>query len=302
MDRTLNFSIEDYLTDSDIPFEAEGKNISAGWIGTKCLFCNDPSNHFGINLEGKFFNCWRCGASGSLYSLIKEIEGNPSRQVIYEIIEKFQVPFLHRERKTPAPKTHLVKLPLLADNWPDLHIQFLKSRKHNPDSTIKKYDLKPSHSSAQIPWSIIVPFYLNSVLVTYVAIRLIREEGKPKYVNCPEKNSIITTKQTLYNIDSVKQGDSMLITEGILDVWRLGENAVGLMGKKITNAQFNMILEKDPRKVIIILDSDARKETEDLGNRLSSHGIIPVAVLLKKGDADNLNGEELRYIDFLKDS
>lgn len=49
-------SLKQLLIDYRIPFSEQGKNIGNGWIGLKCPFCDDHSNHLGLNLQYDFFH------------------------------------------------------------------------------------------------------------------------------------------------------------------------------------------------------------------------------------------------------
>jgi DNA primase len=60
-----------------------------GWVKTNCLMPNhnDSSPSFGINVEGNFYNCFACGASGNIVNLIQNVEGLN----FYETIQKLSV-------------------------------------------------------------------------------------------------------------------------------------------------------------------------------------------------------------------
>jgi len=60
-----------------------------GWVKTNCLMPNhnDSSPSFGINIEGNFYNCFACGASGNIVNLIQNVEGLN----FYETIQKLCV-------------------------------------------------------------------------------------------------------------------------------------------------------------------------------------------------------------------
>ena len=71
-----SFDIIKYLQSRHINYTEEGKNVSEGWIGIRCVFpgCEDMSNHLGIHLESKVISCWVCGRRGSLLNLILLID------------------------------------------------------------------------------------------------------------------------------------------------------------------------------------------------------------------------------------
>jgi len=49
----------------------------------------------------------------------------------------------------------------------------------------------------------------------------------------------------------------MIVTEGILDAWRVGKDAVCSFGTHITDTQRDLILSKKPKVLIFCWDGDA---------------------------------------------
>ena len=68
-----HFDVRSWLEDQNISYSKEGKNISNGWIGINCVFCQDTSNHLGITPNNRI-TCWKCGTKGDIVTLIKEVE------------------------------------------------------------------------------------------------------------------------------------------------------------------------------------------------------------------------------------
>ena len=60
--------------------------------------------------------------------------------------------------------------------------------------------------------------------------------------------------QCLYNYDLAKQFSTVVVTEGPLDVWRFGPEAVCLFGKDVTPRQLALLNEW--KNVVILLDGD----------------------------------------------
>jgi len=50
------FDCVSFLKEYKIPYTEKGKNVGREWIGMKCPFHDDVSNHLGFNLiKGYFF-------------------------------------------------------------------------------------------------------------------------------------------------------------------------------------------------------------------------------------------------------
>ena len=66
-------NIIEYLQDEvGIKVSIDGKNVSTGWIGVQCPFCNDETNHLGIRINDLRCSCWKCG-NHSFISYITEL-------------------------------------------------------------------------------------------------------------------------------------------------------------------------------------------------------------------------------------
>jgi len=55
----------------EVQYITEGPNCKRGWVNVRCPFCDDPSEHLGMNLETGAFNCWRCGKKVKSAALAK---------------------------------------------------------------------------------------------------------------------------------------------------------------------------------------------------------------------------------------
>jgi DNA primase len=80
-------------------------------------------------------------------------------------------------------------------------------------------------------------------------------------MNCPGKNSHV-----LFNFNNQNH---VIITEGIFDALRVGDNGVALLGKIIKKEQLNIILKSKVKKVTILLDKDAFKDANLISDKLS---------------------------------
>lgn len=128
-------------------------------------------------------------------------------------------------------------------------------------------DASGSYSAAQN--RIVIPVFMRGVLVgwqcRYVGDVDWKARGIPKYYNLPH----MPRRLMLYNFDVARKSPYVVITEGALDVWSVGEPAVAAFGKHLSHAQSNMICEVWPNGVIIILlDGDAWDDSLKLAAQL----------------------------------
>jgi len=265
------FDIRSYLEDRGIEFFVEGKNVTAGWTNINCVFpgCPDHSNHLGINPTGTAFHCYICGESGFVTKLIQEIDRCSWRQAnnIYSsFLKEDEIPKQKEHsliKKIIYPKSFTKNIPKKTENY-------LKKRNFDPGYIINKYNLRYGGIIGKYKFRIIIPFYLDSKLVTFSSLDITGKQT-PKYKHQAIDESIIDPSRTLYNIDTVK--DKMILVEGITDVWRIGDGCCALTGKIATHEQKLLIHRKEIKSILVLLDSDAMIEGKELATQL--YGLAP---------------------------
>lgn len=284
------FDVIAYLDDKGIDYATEGKNIGIGWIGTNCFWCPDQSYHLGIHLEGKGFSCFRCGERGNAVKLVSEIEQCSSSQA-FSIIRKYEDvnAIVHKVEHFHADD---VKLPVgVSKNFPDRHIKYIEDRNFDPDYLIRKYDLYAGGVVGDFRYRIVAPVYLDRKLVTLVG-RDITDISDQRYKALSVSKSVSSVKNTLYNIDSVK--DSAIIVEGIFDCWRIGEGCIATFGTKVTHEQILML--RGLKRAFVMFDADAVKQAYKIASLINSVVGYVEVIELSEGDPGDLNSSDVRHL------
>jgi DNA primase len=284
-----DFDIISYLQSRNVPFSYGGNNVSSGWIGINCLFCLDPSNHLGINLQSKAFSCFRCAEKGNAIKLIQEIDG-VSEAEAWKIMHEYTNGFFIAKEKHYQSK---VKFPPgTSKNFGEQHLSFLENRKYEAQTVIKQYDLYATGPVGDYKHRLLIPVFFKKRIVSFVG-RDVTNQSKIKYKNSSEQYSIKDVKQCLYNMDSVIQ-DKAVIVEGVFDTWRIGDGAIATFGTKYTREQLRLL--KGLKRVFILYDADAIPTAHKLAYDLTT--IVPqIEVLeLSEGDPDNLTEKDVRAL------
>lgn len=263
------FDVISYLEDRDIDCHKAGeKNVSRGWIGIHCPFpgCDDPSWHCGINLESKFFNCWHCLEKGPPNKLVRELE-RCSWAEANTILDHFQ--------NTPSdgqngvvgrgsdPDTHnpIRSEDILPrgclDEFPKMHTDYLEERGFDPEEIIPKYKLRAVYNVGEYKFRIIIPVFKESKLVSFTT-RTVLDSGVPTYLPCPNDRGLVPIKETIYNLDNVRE--SMLVVEGPLDVWAIGDGAVATLSDQFTSVQWDLIRRKGVRRAFVMFDAEPQAQ------------------------------------------
>lgn len=285
------FDVQEYLSERGIAYSTSGKNISSGWLGTNCLWCNDKSNHLGINLQSLTISCFRCGKRGNVLSLVMAIDGISFNRA-KDIITKFPLKeFSHlvHPKRTAAEKTMFP--PGTSEILLPIHEKFLVSRGYDPIIIQRKHDLMGVGPTLD-NWKfrLIIPVYMNQTLMTYVG-RDTTGKAEVKYQNAPIEKSLLQAKHCLQGIDDVT--DTIILVEGLLDYWRIGAPAVCCFGTQVTTNQINLIAQKKVKKCYVLFDNDAISKAHVLASALTSV-VDSVEVLeLDDQDPDSMTEDEV---------
>lgn len=290
------FDVLAYLEHKGIPYATSGENVSQGWIGIQCPFCEDRKNHMGINLIKKTATCFKCGEPrpGSVLNLIAFLENISTKQA-YHLTTKFvdrTLSYLDIPERKRSEGTIL--LPKEAKKkFPRVHRDYLSGRNFDPDYLIRKYDLYACYQFGPFRYRIIFPVYYQRELVAYVG-RDITGQAEMPYKNSPIEYSKIPVKETLYNIDTVK--DTAIVVEGPFDAVRLGDGAVATFGTKYTKSQLAMLIGL--KRVFIFSDADAENEGEKLSKQVA--GFVDHVEVLSSQDIPDPGEMTEQEVLFLK--
>ena len=290
------FDLIKYLDDQRITYWDRGENVSRGWLGIKCPFCEDKKNHCGIHVETKFFSCWNCGEKGTIIRLIKELEScswDKAKKRIDEY-KSYEYPENYRSNiegnQRPHNETVQSIFNKFSEGFPQRFINYLQGRNFEWRQILGRYKIRAA-ITGDFKQRIICPIFMHGQMVSFVG-RDITGESASRYRNCPNELSTVPVKSCLYNIDNAIH-KTVILQEGVTDVWRWGDGAVALCGEKWTHRQLLTLMEYDFNKVVVMLDKDAEDRAVKLADELScliSHVDI---VVPQKGDPADIPQQEI---------
>jgi DNA primase len=163
----------------------------------------------------------------------------------------------------------------------------LQSRNFIPEVLKEKWKIKGTGPIGDYKHRIIAPIYFNGVLVSYQG-RDYTGKAERRYMACRKKDELIHHKNILYGIDRAK-GSKCILVEGITDVWRLGDGAVGTFGIQYSDYQLVMLWERF-NEIYIMFDDDpqAIRRAKTLGQELMTLFNLKVEICIIKGDPGGL--------------
>lgn len=295
-----------YLKHKGIKIWKTGNNISHGWIGIKCLWCDDTSNHLGISLTRGTINCYRCPTKGTVFKIIMKLE-RCAYETALTIADQFD-----RLRST-----HTLPLPIersfnqrdlgkrdsdfdvlsqfnFDDNMLPIHEGFLKDRCFDPLHLVDKYKIKFCGPLGYYRLRIIIPVFDRGKCVSFVA-RDATKKAKSPYLNCPNEKGLLDIRDTVYNINHANNPD-VIVVEGVTDVWRIGNDCVATLGVKYTTMQ--VLTLSRYRRCFILFDSEeqAQEQAAKLSADLATVVHEVVRLQLPKGDPAELEDSDVKAL------
>jgi 5S rRNA maturation endonuclease (ribonuclease M5) len=263
--------------DFNVKYHTEGyKQCGYGWLQIDCPYCSGSHGpHLGWNIRNNYFNCWRCG----FHSTIKVLSDilNITNATVKEIINEYvDIETAYTEIKTRTNTKTKLDLPIGTTNLSDIHKKYLEKRGFNPNQLELIWDLKGTtyckDKDEDYSYRIIAPIYDKKYrLITYQG-RDFTGQQENKYKCCKKENEIVHIKHYLYGYWLLKNYESVVICEGIADVWKYGVGAVATFGVSYKPEQVNLL--KDFKNKYILFDNDeaGKNAAIKLSNDLSSFG------------------------------
>lgn len=288
--------------------------LSSGQWNADCPFCG-KEEHFFMNSKTGLWDCKKCGEVGNWFSFFKKVGigvTNEKEELKKQKQKIKQKHFLESEIKNNnflenvemsietkndkniyIPQKTLIfpesfKKISIGDLDTTFALKYILKRKYKFD-IIKKHNLL--YCINGLYWNrLIIPIYINQQLKGYLGrwIQFNEEKVKRKY-----RNSFNTDfSMLLGNYDNLNNDDYVIICEGAFSSYRINYNSTFAFGKKLSEGQVYLLKQKKIKKVFVLFDSDAQKETLKICKMLVSNNFKVRTLLLEKGDPDDLDNED----------
>lgn len=276
----------EYLDSVGVKYWTKGKNVSKHSVNISCVFCNDRSNHLGINLENGSVHCWRCGRK-NLTKLIQILSDCSFREAKV-IEEQLEFSVKKEERKKGSD------IDILRDFIKPLtepYVKYLAKRDFDARMIESKYSLMQAEVYSKYKYRLIIPVIMKGSAVGFTA-RDITGRASLRYLTCNENEVVRPKSEWLYNVDTVK--DTAIIVEGAPDVWRLGDGAIALMGTGFSTSQVAAIAEMKLKRIFIMFDVEetAQERSLALARSLSAFAKNVEIVKIDSGDPAEMGDDD----------
>jgi len=245
------------------------KHSRRGWLQTECMFCTGTHGyHLGWHINSKYYNCWRCGWH-STYDVLLHIIGDAKiTQTYTKKIDSSKPKDDVKEKYKQQALT--LKLPFHTALSKEAR-RYLRGRRFNPSELVTLWGLVSGHYAAGMyQHRIVAPINFNNQLVSFQT-RDVSGRKELRYKACPQADEVIQHQHLLYGADYTNT-DTVVVVEGLPDVWRLGYGAVGTFGIDYTQSQVRLLSTYENRIILFDTpDKQAVRKGKQLAEELSCY-------------------------------
>jgi hypothetical protein len=273
-----------------IPYRTHGAHTSRGWIQTDCYNCGPGSNkfHLGYNVAIGRFSCWRCGGK-HLESTLQALTG-ASLAVVREIVAELP---RQKNLQQGIEASGVLKLPDGIGPLQDCHKQYLRDRGYSWLRLQELWHIQGiGLEGGRLQWRIFIPFEYNDRVVSWTTRSIAKSEDIVRYLTASKSEEMIDHKKLLYGHDYAR--NSVVVVEGLFDVWAIGPGALGTLGTRVSKAQIKQ-LAKYPKRYICY-DHGAERYMQRLAEELSLLPGKTFTIELEAKDPDSADTSELKSL------
>ena len=290
MDKKV-MDLQSLFHEHHIPFGTGGshRNVRDGWIGIDCPWCDGTGSgryHLGIHPDTHASTCWRCGPK-RLGDVLARLLRIPLHQAITLLGE---VPKSPRIDSKAGLRRGVFQHPPGLGPLLEPHLGYLRGRGFDPGVLERLWGLKGIGIAPRLGWRIWIPVLLNGEVVSWTT-RTIGNKTASKYIHAKPEQEAVPIKHLLYGIDYVRS--SMVVCEGLADVWRIGPGAVAVMGLQITKEQIGLMGNVPKRFICFDNEPAAQQRAGELCRTLKVFEGDTSNVRLEANDPGEAGSEEL---------
>jgi DNA primase len=245
-----------------------------------CPFCSHYKPKLQVNLVNQFWHCWVCDSKGrTLKQLFYKLNATPNQFI--ELTDIVGESYYYTEKSDSVEVISLPKeyIPLWKDGGNKIlrkHALLYLKKRNISNKDIIKYEIGYCEDGLYRN-RIIIPSYDNMNKLNYFIARNFYKGGM-KYKNPPvSKNVIMFENHINWNLPIV-------ICEGAFDAITIKRNVIPILGKTLPEALLEKMVNGGTNKVIIILDTDARRDALKMTEKLARYSIDSCLVKLTDKD------------------
>lgn len=257
-----------------------------GWLIGTCPHCG-KDRKWGVHIEENKTNCFICGRGKTPLRTIGELENLVTLNDIRNFLKAYDgISYIVKEvegQTAPLELPNDFHLITEGDSqYAQIFRNYLRKRGFNLNALKRKgigYCIEGEYAGR-----VILPYFRKGKLV-YLNARDIFDTGM-KFLNPKEEQLGYGKNQVIYNWDALYIYNRVYLVESVTNALTLGDRAIALGGKKISQWQLSEIVRSPVQEIIIILDDDAMMEAYKLGLDLGEYKKVKVVEMPKDKDVN----------------
>lgn len=280
---------EQLLRTLGIHYIREGHHHSReGWLQLHCPYCARSNYHLGLNIQGNYFNCWRCGKLPLINTLLKI-----SRQdfkTIKALVSDLPTALPGKRIK----RTGTLRIPsgiLPLEDCPK-HRRYLRRRGIDWEYLRDEWGVGGIGQHSKYGWRLFIPITLDNEVVSFTTRAIV--DGDLRYLSASEDEEAISHKDILFGED--KCYHSIAIVEGPFDAFRIGAGATAQLGLAWTPSQLTRMTRYQRRIVCFDAEEGAQKRAQRLCRLLAPFDGETFNVVLDSKDPGEAGKKEVKEI------
>lgn len=257
-------------------------NKQSSEITYHCPFCpslgkrNDDRKLY-VNVNKLLWHCKRCDSAGSLNQGSSDLYSVD----MYNDIVRWLDPSSCREDEDMESDFYHIPEFKIVDYKDSIPYEYMKSRGFS-DEDMEKYSIRISGVDEFIG-RVVIPNKIisNNWTDMYSARSYVGHSNKYKNPSNSKKSRI------LFNYDNIPDNpDYMILNEGMLDSIIAGDFSVASFGKNLSNEQKRLIIQKNPKKLYVSFDSDAKDNAINVCDSIMNSSSITTYLVELPDDQD----------------
>lgn len=275
-----------------------------------CPRCNDRRKRCGINVVRKMAHCFNCGVVLGVRKLAellkireeKTYDPNDFEELdrILESVSKPKETSLEELKRKP-PEIDIAGVfcatAKQSKNWSVYQPLYEKAKDYieqkrgfDFERLSARYKLVLPSPNSRERGRLLLPVFEGGYIVYYQARALY--DQKPKYLNPTKEQTTFGKSNFIFNLEATARYPEIVVCEGIFSALSVGEHAVAIFGKELSDRQAFKLLCSGVKTITILFDPGEEHWAEKAAAKLFPSIRVKIAHLVS-GDPNEVSEEEL---------
>lgn len=278
-----------------------------GELRYQCPFCKEQGHRYDdyklyVNSYTGLFWCHRCESKGRIHFDSLLVSG--SNTDVYGMLENMISSTSSNDESREDEESDYFMIPQGVPTPGTLAWDYLINRGITPvDMSFYSIRIPGIHDPKEMFNRIIIPNRVISNIWTDMYVARTYIDDKIRYRNPPASKA----HDLVFNLHRIPQNpDRIILNEGAINSIIAGNDSVAAFGKHVSDIQLMSILSKNPKKIYVSLDTDARELAEELCDKIICYGNCEVYLVelpearLPDGTTKGLDASDLGRSNYLE--